>query len=102
MMLLGLALLTTGYLSRHAREAQSFGRPLLIVPIGMVVFAFGLNRLGLFVTAAASVLITTFASRESSMRERFVLALVLATLVTLVFGYGVGMTVPLKPPFLLP
>ena len=102
MMLLGLSLIITGYRSPDAHEAQSFGRPVLIVPIGMTVFAFGLNRLGLFVTAAASVLITSFASRELSMRERLVLALVLATLVTLVFGYGVGMTVPLKPPFLRP
>ena len=100
MMLLGLSLIITGYLSRDVHEAHSFGRAVMIVPIGMVVFAFGLNRLGLFVTAAASVLITTFASRESSMYERVLLALALATLVTLVFGYGVGMTVPLKPPFL--
>jgi hypothetical protein len=102
MMLLGLSLIITGYRSRDAHEAHTFGRPVLIVPIGMVVFAFGLNRFGLFVTAAASVLITTFASPESSMRERAVLALALAALVTLVFGYGVGMSIPLKPPFLRP
>ena len=100
MMLLGAALVVAGYLSRNSDETQIFGRPVLIVPIGMAVFAFGLETLGLFVTSAAGVFVTTFASPEPSMRERVVLALALATLVTIVFGYGVGMTVPLKPLFL--
>jgi hypothetical protein len=100
MMLLGAALVAGAYLSRNTHEAQTLGRAVLIVPLGMAVFALGLDALGLFVTSAVGVFVTTFASPESSMRERVVLALALATLVTIVFGYGVGMTVPLKPPFL--
>ena len=100
MMLLGAALVVSGYLSRNSDETQTFGRAVLIVPIGMAVFAFGLETFGLFVTSAVGVFVTTFASPELSMRERVALSLALATLVTIVFGYGVGMAVPLKPPFL--
>jgi hypothetical protein len=103
MMLLGAAMVAGAYLSsNNVHEAQTVGRPVLIVPLGMLVFAFGLEPLGLFVTSALGVFVTTFASRESKLAERVLLALALATLVTIVFGYGVGMTVPLAPPSLRP
>jgi hypothetical protein len=103
MMLLGAAIIASAYRSsNNAHEAQTVGRPVVIVPLGMLVFAFGLEPFGLFVTSALGVFVTTFASRESALLERALLALGLATLVTIVFGYGIGMTVPLAPPFLRP
>ena len=103
MILLGTAIIASAYLSsNNSHEEQTVSRSVLIVPMGMLVFAFGLEVLGLFVTSVLSVFVTTFASRESTLTERVLLALALATLVTIVFGYGIGMTVPLAPPFLRP
>jgi hypothetical protein len=76
------------------------GRPLILVPLGMAVFALGLDFLGLALSSALAVLITSFASTESRLTERLVASVVLAALITLVFGYGLSMTVPLWPWFL--
>ena len=76
------------------------GRPLLLVPLGMAVFALGLDAFGLALSSALAVLVTSFASMESRLIERFVAAVVLAAMITLVFGYGLSMTVPLWPWFL--
>ena len=78
------------------------GRPLVLVPLGMASFAFALEPLGLALASALAVLITSFASQESSLTERIVASLVLASLITLVFGYGLGMSVPLWPAVLRP
>jgi hypothetical protein len=105
---IGMALLGAAMIVRalangsHETIRPSVGRPLLFVPLGMAVFACGLDTLGLFLTAALSVFVTTFASPESSLRERVATALALAALVTVVFGYLLGMTMPLWPEFLRP
>ena len=76
------------------------GRPLVLVPIGMAVFALGLEPLGLALSSALAVLVTSFASTESRLTERLIASVVLAALITLVFGYGLSMSVPLWPAFL--
>jgi hypothetical protein len=43
------------------------------------------------------VLVTSFASPDANLRERILLAVGLAALVTIIFGYGLGMTMPLWP-----
>ena len=73
------------------------GRPLILVPLGMAAFALGLEPFGLALSSALAVLITSFASSESSLTERLLAAVVLSVLITLVFGYGLSMTVPLWP-----
>ena len=76
------------------------GRPLVLVPLGMAVFALGLEPLGLALSSALAVLVTSFASTESRLTERLIASVVLAALITLVFGYGLSMSVPLWPAFL--
>ena len=78
------------------------GRPLVLVPLGMASFALGLEPLGLALASALAVLVTSFASLESSLKERLAAAAVLAALITLVFGYGLGMSVPLAPALFRP
>jgi len=82
--------------------APLIGRPLIFVPLGIGIFAFGLDRLGLALASALAVLVTGFASRESTLRERALVAVALAGLVTLTFGYGLSMTLPLWPAWLRP
>jgi hypothetical protein len=76
------------------------GRPLIVIPLGMACFAFGLEPLGLAVASAVSVFVSSFASRESGVVERILIALGLATLVTAIFSYGLGMTMPRWPWFM--
>jgi hypothetical protein len=76
------------------------GRALILVPLGMTIFALTLDPLGLALSSALAVLVTSFASRESRLAERLIAAVVLAALITLVFGYGLSMSAPLWPVFL--
>ena len=75
------------------------GRPVILVPLGMALFALGLDTFGLALSSALAVLVTSFASTESRLTERLIASVVLAALITLVFGYGLAMTVPLWPAF---
>jgi Tripartite tricarboxylate transporter TctB family len=103
MAILGAAMVVRALASgTHEDIRPTLGRPLLFVPSGMAIFAFCLDTVGLFVTSALSVFVTTFASPESSLRERVAIALALAALVTIVFGYALGMTMPRWPVFLRP
>ncbi len=76
------------------------GRPLIVVPLGMALFAYGLDPLGFAMASALAVFVTSLASPESSLAERLLASLVLAGLVTLIFGYGLSMTMPLWPVFI--
>lgn len=76
------------------------GRPLIVVPLGMAIFAFGVETLGLALASALAVFVTSLASPEATLVERTATAVLLAVLVTLVFGYALAMTMPLWPVFL--
>lgn len=98
MILLGAAMLLRARRSDAAEPlATGFGRPLFLIPLGMAIFAFGLNTLGLALVSALAVFVASFASPEPRLFERVLVALGLAALVTLVFGYGLAMTMPLWP-----
>jgi len=98
MMILGGIMLTRA-LAAPVRFSFTMvvGRPVILVPLGMASFALLLAPLGLALASALAVLITSFASLESSLKERLAAAGALAALITLVFGYGLGMSVPLWP-----
>jgi len=66
----------------------------------MGVFALGLETLGLALASALAVFVTSLASPESSVAERPSTSVLLSALVTLVFGYGLSMTMPLWPVFI--
>jgi hypothetical protein len=76
------------------------GRPLIVVPLGMAIFAFGLHWLGFAVASALAVFVTSLAGRDTSLAERVFASVFLAALATLIFGYGLSMTMPLWPVFL--
>jgi ABC-type transport system involved in cytochrome c biogenesis permease subunit len=100
MLLLGAAMLVRALITPNYDAAPALGRPLFVIPLGMALFAFGLDTLGLFSASALGVFVTTFATQESSLKERVLAALALAGMVTLVFGYALSMTMPIWPVFL--
>jgi hypothetical protein len=102
LILVGAAMVARAAFASVAESPPALGRAVLIVPLGMVIFAFGLQPLGLFATSAAAVFVTTLASRGRSFYERVAVAVALAALVTFVFGYGLSMSLPIWPAFLRP
>ena len=103
MALLG-AIMVFQALQKHSTEkiALVINRPLIVIPVGMALFAIGLEPLGIAVASALSVFVSSLASSESRLKERILVSVGLAILVTLVFSYGLGMTMPRWPWFMRP
>lgn len=102
LMILGAIMVVRALSTPQYDEAPVVGWGVIVVPVAMAVFAYGLEPLGLFLASAFGVFITSMAARESTYLGRITLALTLAALVTVVFGYALGMTMPLWPEFIRP
>jgi hypothetical protein len=97
LMLLGAAMLARAWIGPSEKADLAMRPAVMLLPVGMAIFAFGVETFGLALTAAIGVLVASFASQEASLRERILLAVGLAALVTIIFGYALGMTMPLWP-----
>lgn len=63
----------------------------------ILIFAFGLSRLGLAGATAVSVLVATIPAPRPGWVWRIILAAAVTTLTLLVFSFGLRMTLPLWP-----
>jgi hypothetical protein len=97
LMLLGVAMLARAWAGSAEKLDLAMRPAVVLLPVGMGFFALGLEQLGLALTAAVGVFIASLASRESNLAERIALSIGLAALVTVIFGYALGMTMPLWP-----
>ena len=97
LILLGAAMLVRAWASAGEQLDLVMRPAVVLLPAAMAIFAFGVERFGLALTAAVGVFVASLASDESRFAERIILSLGLAALVTVVFGYALGMTMPLWP-----
>lgn len=95
-LLLGLLMALKGW-RQTATEGSRISPRAFIIPGAMAAFALLLPWLGLAFTAVVATLIAGFASRDLSVRERLLGAVVLAAFVTALFGYGLRLQVPIWP-----
>jgi hypothetical protein len=101
MAILGLAMVARALVGGGGEIVPvTVGRPVIVVPAGMAIFAFGLEPLGFMLASALAVFVTSLAAKESSVIERIAVSVGLAVLVTGIFGFGLKMTMPLAPWFL--
>jgi len=84
---------TTG----HARIGGLDLRSSLLVFGSIVIFGFAINPLGLVVTVALVVLISSAASHEFSWLAALVNATVMSLICLALFGYGLALQFPLWP-----
>jgi hypothetical protein len=76
-------------------------KPLLIIVAGIVVFGICLDRLGMILTIPILIIISSFAGDEFRWRGVIVSSIVLTIFSWAVFVYGLKLTIPLWPRFLL-
>lgn len=95
--LLGLVIaLHSLYRSREA--IAGFGlRPLIMVLVSITLFAFTLERLGLLLSSALLVLVSSAAGPDFTIRRAIVLWVVLAGFSILVFHYGLRLPIRILP-----
>jgi hypothetical protein len=99
-LLLGAAMTLRG-LRRTGVSADTgtagFSLRAFVIPAAMAVFAVVLPWLGLAATAAIATLVAGLGSRDLSLKERLASAVILSGFVTLLFGYGLRLQVPIWP-----
>jgi Tripartite tricarboxylate transporter TctB family len=72
-------------------------RPILTLSAAILVYAFGIERLGLVLTAAATVLVTALAQPGIGWRYTAAATLGLPVFVALLFGWALGLPFGLWP-----
>lgn len=99
LVILGALMIVRALRAGNDDAAPTIGRAVIVIPLGMALFAFALESFGLVLTAIVAVFITTFATRVMTLVERVGVALALAALVTALFGYALALTIPIWPVF---
>jgi hypothetical protein len=69
----------------------------LLVLGSIVVFALTLKVIGLILATALAVIVSSLADRETRWKGRIILAIGVAAITYMVFGFGLGMVLPAWP-----
>jgi len=97
-LLLGLLLLLNSFRSRQpSDEGFAFSLRPFIIPGAMAAFGLILPWLGLALTGFIATWLASYGSQSLSLRDRVISAAILATFVTLLFGYGLKLQVKIWP-----
>ena len=75
-------------------------RPLAVIVASIMVFGLALPRLGMFVTIPLLIIMVSFAGDEFSWKGAIATSVVLTVFSWIIFIWGLGLTIPLKPAFL--
>jgi hypothetical protein len=75
-------------------------RPLLVIVVSIAVFGAVLPRLGMFMTIPLLIVMVSFAGDEFSWKGVIANSVVLTAFSWVVFIWGLGLTIPLKPFFM--
>ena len=76
-------------------------KPLIIIVAAIVIFGICLDRLGMIITVPILVIISSFAGDEFRWRGVIISSILLTLFSWLVFVFGLKLTIPLWPRFLL-
>lgn len=98
LMLAGLGLIVAIPAWGRSTDARPFELPETLGALGAIIFfALTMDRIGLILATALSVLIATLPAARKGLGWRLVLGGTVTLLVWLVFGVGLSMTIPLWP-----
>ncbi|WP_341702933.1 tripartite tricarboxylate transporter TctB family protein, partial [Ferrovibrio sp.] len=73
-----------------------------VIPASMALFALLLQAGGLALTAAVATFTATYGLRSLTLRSRILCAIGLSAFVTLLFGYGLRIQMPIWPGLFMP
>ena len=101
-LILGLVIAAGAFKSTatHARIAKVGWRELIVVLLGVFLFAALLPQLGIIVALIVLILVTSTASHEFRFRDALISSLVLLVMSYLVFVKGLELQFPLLPKFM--
>jgi putative tricarboxylic transport membrane protein len=97
LVVLGAAGVARGVMVGGWRPPAVMLRPLLCISIAILVFAQTIDRLGIFIACAVTVVVAATAERAARWREVPAIALGLAVFCALLFGYALNLSIPVWP-----
>jgi hypothetical protein len=102
LMLLAFAavLIVKSLRTQGSRIAIGDLKPVLVVLASVLLFGLAVMPLGLVLATIVLIMVSSAASHEFRWKEALVASLVLAAFVTVAFGYGLKLQLPILPPFL--
>ena len=100
MILLGVVLGIRGVRLGGPRMWLGSSKPLLVVLGSVVVFGLMIPYTGLALSTVVLVILSSMASTEFRWKESLVASFVLAVFAVGAFAYGLGVQMPIWPPFL--
>ena len=95
---MGSATIVSAVLRPGVAAERWYLRPLAAVLLSLFAFAFGIERLGLFVTTALVVAVASLATAQSRLVEVVLVAFCLAAFSTALFVIALGLPIPAWPP----
>ncbi len=102
LLVLGLGTLISALIRSGERTGRWVLRPLAAVLVGLLIFALGIERLGLFGSIVLLVVCASFATRESRWVEVLLVAFGLAGFSTALFVGALSLPISPWPQALLP
>jgi Tripartite tricarboxylate transporter TctB family len=101
LLLVGLWMTGRSFFVSGAPLERWYLRPLAFVPGALLLFSFSIDKLGLFATIVAVVVVAAFATPESRWKEVVIAALALAIFSTVLFVTMLGLPLAIWPAFLV-
>ena len=86
--------------SQGSRIAVGDLKPVLVVLASVLLFGLAVMPMGLVLATVILIMVSSAASHEFRWKEALVASLVLAAFVTVAFGYGLKLQLPILPPLL--
>jgi hypothetical protein len=102
LLFLGLGTIAVALARPGSATERWYLRPLVGILASLLVFAFGIERLGLFVTTMLVLVVASLATRESRWIEVLLVAVGLAAFSTSLFIWTLGLPIPAWPQGLAP
>ena len=102
LLVLGVGTMAVAVLQPGSAAERWYLRPLVFVLAGLLVFAFGIEQLGLFVSIVLVLVVASLATRESRWIEVALVAVGLAAFSTALFIWMLGLPIPAWPQGLAP
>ncbi|MDO8906083.1 tripartite tricarboxylate transporter TctB family protein [Hydrogenophaga sp.] len=93
---LGLLIAIPAFL-RNGEKIHVEWKTFLLVLSSIVVFALTLKVIGLILATVLAVIVSSLADHETRWKGRIILAIGVAAITYLVFGFGLGMVLPAWP-----
>lgn len=91
----GIAIVARGL---RRRDTSAFGRirwrPVVMISLAILSFAFFIRSLGLFPTAALATFLSCLAGEDVTIGKAAAVGLSMAVLCTLIFSFGIGLPIP--------